>query len=214
MRTFLSVVILALAACGHVQSKSPVPAGSSGGPVGAAPKGQEAAPSEPLPSLSGLRLGLRQLPSTSDVALEVALTNAGTTSVRITTNARFAHRRFDGHREAEIEIQLLDARGRLIPFQCSDCRFGLHIPEVSPLQPGQTRAFTLSLAGGCYDLVPGEHLSFIATYANLFSEDPIPTTNVPDVQPSDWLSVVVPTGWSSGGAAQPGVAADGAARRR
>jgi hypothetical protein len=61
---------------------------------------------------------------------------------------------------------------------------------------------------GCYSLVPGEHLSFIATYANLFADGSVPSKDLPEVQPSGWIEVTVPMGWPDRGAAQHGVAAD------
>ncbi len=155
-------------------------------------------PGETLPDISGLRLSFRQVASERDVKIELALKNAGPGSVRITTNPRFDHRTFDGSRMAEFAFQIIDARGRWIANGCIENKSPFE-PHVEPLPAGQTRTFALSLDRHCYDLVPGEQLSFIATYANLFSQMFFRerTKSLPDVQPSDWIELVVPRAWSN-----------------
>jgi hypothetical protein len=210
------LLILLVAGCSHAAHQCPqATVGRS--PAAADPTAADLdlPPPEPLPDLSAVRLGLKQVSSDSDVIFEFALTNVGRLPVTITDNPGFGLRSFDGGREDEFAFQLLDARGRWIPSQCTDCRLAMHQAEVAALQPGQTRKFSFSLMPGCYSLVPGEHLSFIATYANLFERDPRRhPKDVQVVQPPGWIEIVVPARWPDRGAAQPGVAADGAARRR
>jgi hypothetical protein len=204
MRLFMIAIVFVIGGCGHMgHSAGGSTAASS---VSATPPEVELAPSRPLPNLSGLRLTLKQGASGTNVILEFTLANAGSTPVKITNNPRFGHRTFGGHREDEFEIQLIDRRGRWIPYRCTDCRLGLFQAEEALLQPGEVRTFSLSLMPGCYSFAPGERLSFIATFANIFEEDTTTTRIFPEVQPSGWIDIVVPLGWQDEEAAQQGVA--------
>lgn len=147
---------------------------------------------------------MRQVAADDDVTIELKLTNLGPGDVRITANPRFGHRTLESARRAEVEFQLVDSRGRLILDGCTDCG-GRQDPEKVVLPAANSRVFTLSLDPNCYNLIPGERLSFIATYANIFAsmvfrED---VGTLPDVQPSGWLEVVVPSGWRGIGDGEP-----------
>jgi hypothetical protein len=216
MLRIVALLILLGAGCSHAAHQCPQAA------VGRLPAATDPTaanldlpPPESLPDLSAVRLGLKQVPSNSDVILEFALTNVGHLPVTITSNPGFGLRSFDGGREDEFELQLLDARGRWVPFRCTDCRLAMHQAEVAALQPGQTRTYSFSLMPACYSLVPGERLSFIATYANLFERDPRRRLkDVPVVHAASWIEIVVPAGWADRGAAQQGVAAPNATPTR
>lgn len=156
-----------------------------------------AGPTEPLPDLSSLRFDVVQMVSDKEIVFSMTLTNAGTTPVRITTNPRVDDRSFDRSHDSEIEMQLVDSRRRPIFFGCTDRNMGAGARKIRDLGPGESINFSERLDPFCYDLVRGEKLSFIATYANLFAgslEDrrglPIPKVSSPE-----WLEIVVPADW-------------------
>ena len=111
-------------------------------------------------------------------------------------------------------ITIEDARGRLVPVQCISCPIRIYQPEKLLLPPRQSQSFSVSLTHGCYSLVPGERLSFIATYANLRDDEPIPSREVPVVRAPGWINITVPLGWPDDDAAEQGVASAGASPRR
>ena len=203
MRILALPLIACAASCGHAPAHHATVSSAASNSVDlAAPQDVEGPATESVPDVSALRLDIKQVASPTEVAFELRLTNGGPVPIKITTNPHFGHRTFAGHREGEFEIQLDDARGRSIPFQCIVDRLGTYQSDEALLQSAQTHVFTFSLDHGCYDLVPGEKLSFIATYASRFWGGAQGARGLPDVQPPDWVKVVVPDGWSNGGAAQ------------
>jgi hypothetical protein len=161
---------------------------------------------EVVADLSSLRMVQRQVPSNTEVTIELTLTNAGSSPITITMNPRQGHRDICGrYRNDEIEIQIMDMRGRVVPYRCTELP-GLYRPTFSPLRPGQSHSITFSLDRHCYSLIPGERLAFIATYANLPRKGAPQPTPTSVVQPSGWIDVIVPSEWPDRDATQPGVA--------
>ena len=216
MRAFRLALMVCAAGCGHGGAR-PMASGSSasGTPAGATTRPDAGAiASDPLPDLSTLRLAVKQVASVRVVNIELTLTNVGSRPVEITANPQFENRPSDGFREGEVEFRLEDARGRSVPVQCIMCRMRAYEAERSLLAPGQSATLYLSLTPGCYSLVPGERLSFEASYANLYGRVSVPVREVPIVHTSGWSNITVPLDWPDGAAARQGVAADGAPPRR
>jgi hypothetical protein len=154
-------------------------------------------PSEALPDLSRIHLELQQGPSVDEVVVWVTLRNDGPNPTKITMNPRFDNRTFDDDRGAEVLIQVEDARGRLLVDRCLRCMGRPFEADIRELPSGESARFSYRFEHGCYSLVPGERLSFIATYANLFAARLKHTTaqRIPVVQARAWLTVTVPEKW-------------------
>lgn len=193
-RCLLLAIMAVTSSCGH--AARPSDTGTLGeGTAGTCGRSEaEPASNAHLPDLSGLGLFLRQVASETEVIIEFALTNTGSSPVKITDNPRFGDREFCGVRRDEFEIQIMDSRGRLISYRCSDMR-GPHQPIQTVLQPGQSQVFSHTLWNACYSLVAGERLSFIATFADLFDTELSQRRRLPVVHAEGWIDLVVPQGW-------------------
>jgi hypothetical protein len=152
------------------------------------------APSQALPDLSKIHVELQQAPSPREVVVWVTLRNDGPNPTKITMNPRFDSRRFDDDRDAEVLVQVEDARGRLLIDRCIRFMGKPFDAKIRELPPRGSARFSYQLADGCYDLVPGETLSFGATYANLFAPKLRHTASqkLPVARAQGWIKVLVP----------------------
>src|SRR5881394_966432 len=105
MRIWIPFLLFWTASCAHRSSRHPDPAATNFGTERAKPA-ESVALDEVAPDLAGLLMVQRQVPSKTDITIELALTNAGSSPITITVNPRQGHRDLCGrYRNDEIEIQ-------------------------------------------------------------------------------------------------------------
>ena len=103
----------------------------------------------------------------------------------------------DRHRQAEIEMRLLDAHLREVLDSCSDMRAAPKQSDFKALQPKQNLEIVFDFDPHCYSLVPGEKLRMYVSYMSLDSwPDPEPGASVLEKPVgAGWQKIVVPAGW-------------------
>jgi hypothetical protein len=98
-------------------------------------------------------------------------------------------------RTAEIEIAVMDARRRSVPYLCKVLPRAATTADFVLLRPGEHLERRYQFDSGCYDLAPGERLAiagsfeFVSRDVELHSGGVIP---VGKVSTTDWLTVRVP----------------------
>lgn len=148
------------------------------------------------PRTTSLALRASQIVSQTQVlTIRMTLTNTSAAKA-FWINKRWAVSHATGRpRATEIEITVVDAHQRLVPYLCSDLPETPRRSDYIVLKPGESVQNDLRFDPSCYDLIPGEKLRFSATFEAI--SRPITAeagAEVPSERISlgDWIYVSVP----------------------
>jgi hypothetical protein len=154
----------------------------------AAPKETAAAP--------GLTFDLAQVASATDLTIRFVLRN-GTLDRTFWINRRARIGQGD---DWEIDVRLMDGRGRRVGSRCTDDLQTIRpASDFGSLPPGQKLELSYRFDPHCWSLAPGEPLSAIASFTHLEDVSPPPPAGTfvlkVKVTASDWKTLQVPRGW-------------------
>jgi hypothetical protein len=155
-----------------------------------------APPAAPAASDAGqLNLRARQLPSGSDVRIEVALENRGPGPLALPVRPRVAESSPEHDPSASLWLTLVDRLRRIVVYRCAAVQGRV---AFAPLAPRASLTYVHALDRSCYDLRPGEPLTAELLFRGVRPAIDLPAglTAYAGQTRAVQLPLLVPPGWT------------------
>jgi hypothetical protein len=163
------------------------------------PKTQARRPADAASAKEGLALLFEQSASDASLVVKFILSNESSgQSFWVNAKLPVGHHADYGVRNREIEMAIMDARGRRVLERCADLPVATVSGDFVVLKPGEKLERDYEFSSNCYSFSPGEKLLMMATFKHLPRSPKAPKglfSFSGEAAPRAWKEIVVPSTW-------------------